>query len=74
VLRTVVYGESAVEQACYQHLNQNDLAARWRLSPRTLERWRWLKLGPAYIKAGGRVVYRLDDVLAYEAAQKRGGQ
>jgi hypothetical protein len=56
------------------HLRQADLAARWRLSPRTLERWRWLKLGPAYIKAGGRVVYTLEDVLAYEAAQRRAGQ
>lgn len=23
------------------HLNQVELAARWKISPRTLERWRW---------------------------------
>jgi hypothetical protein len=57
-----------------RHLDQHDLAQRWRLSPRTLERWRWRKLGPAYIKIGGRVVYMIHDVLAYEAAQRRGGQ
>jgi hypothetical protein len=54
-----------------KHLNQIDLARRWRISPRTLERWRWLKQGPAYVKLGGHVVYRLEDIEAYEAAQLR---
>jgi hypothetical protein len=53
------------------HLNQIDLARRWRVSPRTLERWRWLKQGPAFLKIGGRVAYRFEDVLAYEAARRR---
>jgi hypothetical protein len=52
-----------------RHLHQEDLARRWRLSSRTLERWRWLHQGPAYLKVGGRVVYRLSDVEAYETAQ-----
>lgn len=52
-----------------RHLNQVDLARRWNLSPRTLERWRWLHQGPRYLKIGGRIVYRLDDIEAYEAAQ-----
>jgi hypothetical protein len=50
-----------------KHLNQIELSRRWSLSPRTLERWRWLKQGPDYLKIGGRVVYRLDDIEAYEA-------
>ena len=54
-----------------RRLNQLELAGRWRISARTLERWRWRKQGPAYLKIGGRVVYRLADVLAYEAAQRR---
>ena len=54
-----------------QHLDQETLSRRWRVSPRTLERWRWLKTGPAYIKIGGRVVYTMMDVEAYEAAQRR---
>ena len=39
-----------------KHLQQVDLARRWRLSPRTLERWRWHGIGPCYLKIGGRVV------------------
>ena len=54
------------------HLTQRDLARRWSVSPRTLERWRWLRQGPAYLKLGGVVVYRVEDVEAYEAAAQRG--
>jgi predicted site-specific integrase-resolvase len=54
-----------------RHLNQVELSGRWSISPRTLERWRWLGQGPQYLKIGGRVVYRLDDVEAYEAEQVR---
>lgn len=50
-----------------RHLNQMELARRWRISPRTLERWRWLGQGPVYLKLGGRVSYRLEDVEKYEA-------
>jgi hypothetical protein len=53
-----------------QYLNQIDLARRWRISPRTLERWRWLNQGPAYLKIGGRVVYRVEDIEAYEAMRR----
>ena len=54
-----------------QHLNQTQLAVRWNISPRTLERWRWIGDGPRYLKIGGRVVYRLEDIEAYEAGQLR---
>ncbi|MDQ4421728.1 helix-turn-helix domain-containing protein [Sphingobium sp. DEHP117] len=54
-----------------RHLNQIDLADRWNISHRTLERWRWTGEGPQFIKLGGRVVYRLEDVEAFEAAQAR---
>lgn len=50
-----------------KHLNQIELSRRWSISPRTLERWRWLGQGPRYLKIGGRVVYRLEDVEAFEA-------
>ena len=52
-----------------RHLNQVQLARRWNNSPRTLERWRWLGQGPRYLTIGGRIVYRLEDIEAYEAAQ-----
>ena len=54
-----------------KHLNQIDRARRWSISPRTLERWRWLGQGPRYIKIGGRVVYRVEEVEAFEAQQTR---
>lgn len=50
-----------------RHLNQIELARRWRVSPRTLERWRWVGQGPRYLKLGGKVVYRFADVEAFEA-------
>ena len=52
------------------HLNQVELAARLKISPRTLERWRWTGEGPAFLKIGGRVIYRLEDVEAYENARR----
>lgn len=54
-----------------KHLNQIELSRRWGLSPRTLERWRWLGQGPRYLKLGGRVAYRTDDIETFEAEQLR---
>jgi predicted site-specific integrase-resolvase len=54
-----------------RHLNQIELAARLNISPRTLERWRWTGDGPRFMKVGGRVVYRLEDVEGYEDSQLR---
>lgn len=55
------------------HLRENDLAKRWCLSLRTLQRWRIEGQGPPHLKLGGRVVYRLSDVEAYEREQLRQG-
>jgi hypothetical protein len=55
-----------------KHLTQVDVARRWCISPRTLERWRWLNQGPPYLKIGGRVVYRLEDIEAFEKDQRKG--
>jgi hypothetical protein len=54
-----------------KHFTQAEVARRWRLSPRTLERWRWSGHGPAFLKLGGRVAYRLEDIEAFETAQTR---
>ena len=53
------------------YLTQVELALRWRISPRTLERWRWAGEGLPFTKVGGRVLYSLSDIEAYEAAQTR---
>jgi hypothetical protein len=50
-----------------QHFNQTNLADRWRISPRTLEQWRWQGRGPRYLKINGRVIYRLSDIEAFES-------
>jgi hypothetical protein len=52
-------------------LNQTQLARRWSLSPRTLERWRWIRRGPAYVKLEGRVLYRIEDVQDFEERRRR---
>ena len=54
-----------------RHLNQVQLARRWGISERTLERWRWLRQGPSFLKLGGHVAYRLSDIEAFEEAQAR---
>ena len=56
-----------------RHLNAVELSRRWSLSPRTLERWRWMGTGPEFLKIGGRVVYRLEDIEAYETESRRHG-
>ena len=53
-----------------KHINPVELARRWRLSPRTLERWRWQGKGPAYLKIGVRIVYRKEDIESFEADQR----
>ena len=52
-------------------LNQKELARRWGISHRTLERWRYAGEGPAFLKLGGRVLYRLSDIEAFEQSQLR---
>lgn len=52
-------------------INQIELARRWGVSPRTLERWRWVGEGPAFVKLGGKVVYNLAVIEAYEKSQIR---
>ena len=53
------------------HINQVQLADRWNLPQRTLERRRSVGWGLVCIKLGGRVVYRLADIEAYEQKHLR---
>lgn len=58
------------------HANDNDpeyitaaeLSARWKgaITARTLANWRCTGSGPRFVKIGGRVMYRLADVQAWE--------
>jgi transcriptional regulator GlxA family with amidase domain len=54
------------------YLDQHQLADRWGMSPRSLERWRWQRVGPVFLKIGAKVRYRERDIAAYEQANLRG--
>ncbi|WP_250655199.1 helix-turn-helix transcriptional regulator [Alkalimarinus coralli] len=49
-------------------MTQRELCNRWQVSETTLERWRSEGIGPIYVKLGGQVRYRQEDVLEYEAS------
>lgn len=53
-------------------LTQRQLAVRWAISIRTLERWRVDAQGPQWLRIGNSIRYRLRDVMAYEAEHIRG--
>jgi len=46
----------------------------WGKSVRTVQRWRATGYGPAYLRLGGSVIYRMCDVLAFEDAACRNGE
>ena len=52
-----------------RHLNQKQLARRWHLSHRTLERWRCQGQGPVWLKVGGRVLYTMENIQDYERSR-----
>ena len=47
-------------------LTEQELADRWGISIKTLQRWRCTALGPRFLKLGNRVGYRLEDIEQYE--------
>lgn len=49
-------------------LTEQMLALRWHCSTSRLQRWRADQKGPANLKIGGKVLYRLEDLRQYEKA------
>lgn len=47
-------------------LNENELAQRWGISPKTLQRWRTEGRGPRYLKLSKRVSYPLESIFDFE--------
>lgn len=47
-------------------LSETELAQRWGVSPKTLQRWRSEGRGPRYLKLSKRVTYPLDAITEYE--------
>ena len=58
-----------MEHTPINHLDQILVGQRLRVSVCTLERWRWLGMGPRFLKVGGRVRYRLADIEAFEQSR-----
>lgn len=54
-----------------KHLNQQQLAQRWDRSEASLERWRSEGIGPVFMKLQGRILYRIEDIEAFEVASLR---
>ena len=52
-------------------LDENELAARWGISVKTLRRWRQEQLGPVFCKLGARVTYLIPEIEAYERRVSR---
>ena len=59
-----------MEKAEKQFLTTDELAERWRKSKRTLENQRGKKQGPNYLKVDGKVLYDLEEIIAYEDQAK----
>jgi hypothetical protein len=51
-------------------LPQDKVASMLHLSPKTLERWRSKRVGPAWYKIGGTPLYKLKDVEMWVEQQR----
>ena len=51
---------------------ETELARRWNVSIKTLQRWRSEERGPPYIKLSKAVRYPVDEIVTYEQAIREG--
>ncbi|MCA8882120.1 MAG: helix-turn-helix domain-containing protein [Rhodobacteraceae bacterium] len=58
------------DQAAPAYLTPRELAEHWRVSVRSLERWRAEGYGPRWVWIGGSVRYAAEDVRAWEQARR----
>ena len=57
-----------------QYLRPAELVARWcnTVTLSTLDNWRSQQRGPRWFKAGGRVLYPINEVVQFEQRNMRG--
>lgn len=53
------------------NLTDTEAAKRLRVKTKTLANWRSDNKGPAFLKVGGRVLYPLNDLIAYEQQSRQ---
>lgn len=58
--------EQTLDASGRPHLTQRDLALRWGKAEATIERYRSGGRGPRFLKIGGAVLYRQEDVERFE--------
>ncbi|MGA4009495.1 helix-turn-helix transcriptional regulator [Ralstonia nicotianae] len=58
--------EQTLDAAGRPHLTQRDLALRWGKAEATIARYRSDGCGPRFLKIGGAVLYRQEDVERFE--------
>ncbi len=63
---------SIVQPYIDSYITQRDLERRWKMSGRTLERWRAEDYGPPWYVLGGSIRYRLADIEDFEDRAQRG--
>lgn len=51
--------------------NESQLAQRWKLSMKTLQRWRSEGIGPVFVKMRSRVLYPVGEIILFEHSCRR---
>lgn len=73
-MEAVLHSDRTIsDQTLPERLTERDLAEHWRVSNRTLQRWRAEGRGPEWMRIGSRILYSRTTVLAYEAQHCNGG-
>ena len=52
--------------------NERQLAQRWKLSLKTLQRWRSEGIGPVFVKMRSSVFYPIGEIILFEHSRKIG--
>jgi len=63
--------DTSVVDPMVDYIERVDLAQKWRVTPRTLQRYEAEPDGLPSLKLGGRVYYRFSSAMAWLAARER---
>ena len=72
-MKTPTHPSRTLATEAKRFLIERELAARWRVSTRTLSRWRANGIAPAHHVMGRRVLYAIEDIEAAEGDARQPG-